>query len=254
MKKLIIPLVIVLLSGLIVLNYLAYKSPTIKKMISQQTIYQTKENELSIALYSNHKGPYQRIDAIESTYLSGDGKRLEVLLVEINKGAKYSYLGETFTQYHYLFNLPLLKDYYYIKEASLEIRLKNGKEMTFHIGSFDYYYQENERLYLKELHATKHEDAFQINEVTMKFELSENIFIHELILSSHLSINVGKEIDEGLVVSIPKQPYIIDKIALVIRYEKDGLMDEEVLPFYLFFDSIENVLDYGYLNHVYVLD
>ena len=154
MKKVFIPLVILLLSGLIVLNYLAYKSPKVKKMVSQRTIYQTSNDKLDIAIYSNYKGPYQTIDAIESVYLFEEAKRLEVVLLEINKSYDYKYLKETFHKYIYTLSLPILENHYYMEEAYLEINLKNGESETFLLGSFDYYYKEGNNLDLIELHAT----------------------------------------------------------------------------------------------------
>ena len=132
MKKLFIPLIILLISGLIVLNYLAYKSPKIKKMVSQRTIYQTSNDKLNIALYSNYQGPYQTLTAIESVYLIEDSKRLEVMLTEINKSYDYKYLKETFYKYVYTLTLPILENHYYMNEAYVEINLKMVKVKHFY--------------------------------------------------------------------------------------------------------------------------
>ncbi|MGI6359873.1 MAG: hypothetical protein ACOX02_02365 [Acholeplasmatales bacterium] len=251
MKKLFIPLIILLLSGLIVLNYLAYKSPKIKKMISQRTIYQTSDDKLNIALYSNYKGPYQTLEAIESVYLFEEGKRLEVILLEINKSYNYKYLKETFHKYVYTLTLPVLENHYYMNEAYLEINLKNGESETFLLGSFDYYYQENHNLDLVELHATKYDDAYQIKDISIKFNLDREIFIKKIKLSNEIVVNVAETIkDDVLVVSVPKLMKIVDALSLVIFYEVDGNEYMEVLPYYLFFDAIENILEYGYLNYV----
>lgn len=251
MKKLFIPLIILLLSGLIVLNYLAYKSPKIKKMISQRTIYQTSDDKLNIALYSNYKGPYQTLEAIESVYLFEKGKRLEVILLEINKSYDYKYLKETFHKYIYTLTLPVLENHYYMNEAYLEINLKNGESETFLLGSFDYYYQENHNLDLVELHATKYDDAYQIKDISIKFNLDKEIFVNKIKLSNEIVVNVAETIkDDVLVVSVPKLMKIVDALSLVIFYEVDGNEYMEVLPYYLFFDAIENILEYGYLNYV----
>lgn len=255
MKKVFIPLVILLLSGLIVLNYLAYKSPKVKKMVSQRTIYQTSNDKLDIAIYSNYKGPYQTIDAIESVYLFEEAKRLEVVLLEINKSYDYKYLKETFHKYIYTLSLPILENHYYMEEAYLEINLKNGESETFLLGSFDYYYKEGNNLDLIELHATKYDDAYQIKDISVKFNLDKEIFIDKIKLSNEISINVGKFIkDDVLVINVPRLMKIVDALSLVIHYEVDGNEYVEVLPHYLFFDGLENILEYGYLNYVKVID
>lgn len=255
MKKIFIPLIILLLSGLLVLNYLAYKSPKIKKMVSQRTIYQTNNDKLKIALYSNYKGPYQTFEAIESVYLFEEGKRLEVVLTEINKSYDYQYLKETFHKYVYTLTLPVLENHYYMNEAYLEINLKNGESEIFLLGSFDYYYQENSKLDLTELHATKYDDAYQIKDISIKFNLDKEIFISEVKLSNEVTINVAKTIkDDVLVVNVPKLMKIVDALSLVIFYQVDDNEYIEVLPHYLFFDGVENILEYGYLNYVKVIN
>ena len=47
---------------------------------------------------------------------------------------------------------------------------------------------------------------------------------------------------------------IVDALSLVIHYEVDGNEYVEVLPHYLFFDGLENILEYGYLNYVKVIN
>lgn len=255
MKKFIIPITIILISGLLILNYFAYKSPKVKKMLAQKTIYQTKETQLTIPLYANYKGAYQDVEAISSVFLIDGSKRLEIIPLSISPSTKYTYLKETFTKYNYVFMLPALENHYYMDEAQLEILLKNGDKATFSIGSFDYYYQEHATLELIELYANKYEDAYQVKDITIKFQLDTPIVIEKIKLSNTLTIYVDKTIQhDQFSITIPKQYKIIDQVALVIYYEKNNQTYIEVLPDYLFFDSHENKLDYGYLNDVKRMD
>ena len=142
-----------------------------------------------------------------------------------------------------------------MEEAYLEINLKNGESETFLLGSFDYYYKEGNNLDLIELHATKYDDAYQIKDISVKFNLDKEIFIDKIKLSNEISINVGKFIkDDVLVINVPRLMKIVDALSLVIHYEVDGNEYVEVLPHYLFFDGLENILEYGYLNYVKVID
>lgn len=254
MKKILLPLVVLLLSGLLVLNYYAYQSPTIKKMISQQTIYQTKENEINIPLYSNHKGAYQTLDAIDQAFLKEADNKLELLLTNIITGERYPYLKETYHKYIYTFSLPILENHYHMKDATLELYLKNGQSKQFLIGSFDYYYQPKNTLELTELHALKYEDAYQIKSISMTFNLSEAIYVEHIKLSNDIIIQVDQTITDKLEVSIPKLGKIVDRLSVVLVYTKADESYLEVLIDYLYFTSNENPLDYGYLNYVTLID
>ena len=69
MKKVLFPLLIVLLSGLIYLNYLAYKSPKEDKIISQATTYSLTElDQLNLKLYANRKTAFQEKEAINNLF------------------------------------------------------------------------------------------------------------------------------------------------------------------------------------------
>lgn len=252
MKKVIYPILILVVSGLIIINYLAYKSPKTHKMISTKKLYSiVNDQHLHVSLYSNHHGKYQTLDAIESVYIKDDLKRLEIVPLSIEKGTKYSYLKEHYYEYFYTFSLPTLGEYFYILDAMLEIGLKNGEKTEFPIGSFDFYKVGKHNLNIVSLYGEKHEDAYQLKSITMKFLLEEPIFIHAIELSKNHVIPYNQTVFlDSITVEIPKTTKIIDALSFKIHYSIQDVEYEEITPFYLFFESNENVLELSYITHV----
>ena len=65
-KKVFVPLIVIIISGLLLLNYWAYKSPEDHKMIAQKTVYSLGNTKtFTISLYSNYKGAYQLVEAVD---------------------------------------------------------------------------------------------------------------------------------------------------------------------------------------------
>lgn len=258
MKKIFLPVIIFLISALIVINYLAYKAPKKSKIISQQQAYSlTEDANLNVLLYANRKTGFQEKDAIKDVYLINlnETKKLNLQLESIALLHEYKYLEEKYRQYRYNFSLPEINAYYYIEDAYLLIRLKNGHEQTLKIGSFDYYLKE-ENLNLIELFGRRYEDFPCLSSISLKFSLKEDIFVDHLYLSTNLFVYVGKTVtnDELLTISIPKQDKITNHLALKLTYQLNGEPYTEILPYYLFYETNENPLDYGFLNNVYLLN
>lgn len=257
-KKIFLPIIIFLISVLIVINFLAYKSPQESKIISQQQAYSlTEDSDFNILLYANRKTAYQEKEAILDIYLSNldETKKLALELKSIKTTNEYKYLEEKYKQYLYSFILPEIKADYYIEDAYLFIRLKNGHEKTLKIGSFDYYLKE-QNLNLTELSGRRYDDFPTLSTINLKFSLEEDIFIDHLYLSKNLFVYVGKTIkdNELLTVSIPKQDKITNHLAIKLTYQVQGEPYTEILPYYLFYETNENPLEYGFLNNVYLLD
>ncbi len=257
MKKVLFPLLIVLLSGLIYLNYLAYNSPKEDKIISQATTYSLTElDQLNLKLYANRKTAFQEKEAINNLFLHNveQTKKLTVEIVEIKKLQNYSYLSDKYTCYSYLLELPSLDTHFFINEAYLTIRLKNGHECSLFIGSFDYY-RKSSNLDLVELYGTRHPDFPALDSVSFKFNLAEEIFLDHLFISNKVRVYLGKSLasDELLTVILPAQNQISDCLVLKLVYQQNGQLLTEHLPYYLYYETWENPLNYGLINYVYLL-
>lgn len=257
MKKIVIPIVVIFISGLIIINYLSFKSPKTDKLISQNKIYSLYDiNEISINLYANRKTAYQNIDAINNCYISDieNNKKLKIDLITINKTEQYDYLNETYTSYNYLFSLPNIDNYFYIEEAYLTITLQTADKITIKIGSFDYYV-ENSNLKINELSGTRYEDFPSLNKIVLAFDLEEPIYISKVYFNNKIYNNVNKIVnkDEVLEIELSKQLFKIDIISLKLTYYIDDQQYEYILPYYLYYQTNENPLLYGSLNNVTII-
>lgn len=257
-KKIFIPLIIILISVLIVINYLAYKSPEKSKIITQNNAYSiTTNNDLNILIYANQKTAFQEEKAFDSVYLldKEETKKLSIELLSIKALSSYKYLEENYIEYRYKFKMPELNSYFYIEEAYLFIRLKNGQEMAFKIGSFDYYLKA-EDLNIIEYFGKRYEDFPTLQSITMKFSLDEEIFIEHVYLANSLFTYVGKTVtnNELITVNFPKLDKITDILTVKIDYQKADAFYTSTLPHFVFYETNENPLSYGVLNNVYLLD
>lgn len=258
-KKVFVPIIVILISGLLLLNYWAYKSPKQHKMIAQKTVYSLGYTKaFTISLYSNYKGAYQLIEAIEVASIENMNgtKKLEVKLENITKSNQYKYLDETYHKYLYHIELPELNDYFYIEEAYFNLRLKNGEETKFMMGSFDYYQPIENTLNLIELYGRKNTKFPSLDQVSLKIDMTEPIFIEYLVISSTDVIQVNQMVrDSSLIqIDIPQINKTFNQLSFKLIYSVGEVRKEEILPYYLFYETIENPLDYGVLNHVYLFD
>lgn len=257
-KKLFIPFIVILISFLLVINYLSYKSPKENKLITQNKAYSlTNDNDLNVLIYANKKTSLQEEEAVEVAYLTDfDYKnKLKVSLEEIKTLNKYKYLNDNYTEYNYKFRLPLLNNYFYLEEAYLLIRLKNGHEHQLKIGSFDYYLKE-EILNVVELSGVRYDDFPTLKSVTLKFSLTEDIFIEHIYLSKTCFKYVGKTLkdNEELTINFDKFLKITNSLTIKIDYQIESELYKTTLPFFTFYKTNENPLEYSVLNNVYLLD
>jgi hypothetical protein len=258
-KKVFVPLIVILISGLLLLNYWAYKSPEDHKMIAQKTVYSLGNTKtFTISLYSNYKGAYQLVEAVDVASIenSSGTKKLAVKLENITKSNQYQYLDETYHKYLYHIELPDLNDYFYIEEAYFNLRLKNGEETKFMIGSFDYYQPTENTLNLTELYGRKNTSFPSLDQVSLRFEVSEPIYIEYLVISSTDLIPVNQMVRDDSLIQIDISPInkTFNQLSFKLIYSVGDNRAEEILPYYLFYETIENPLDYGVLNHVYLFD
>lgn len=258
MKKIIYPLILVLVAALIILNYYAYKSPKINKIITQSKSYTIlNEQNLYVNLYSNHNSPFHSLEAIEAIYLEDISKnnRWPLEVITISKETKYEYLKEAFTNYLFCFSLPKLTTNVEMEEAYLKIILKNGLEKSFFIGSFNFYYQEESNLNLVSYYATKKEHLLEIETLTIKLDLKEALKIINIKVGSYLHYyDQTLDVGESIVINLPTQSKIVDSLSVVISYQILNENYLEVLPYFTFFENFENPLNYSLLNNVYVID
>lgn len=257
-KKIFLPFIVILISFLLVINYLAYKSPAQSKLITQQKAYSiSKDNSLNILIYANTKTAFLEKEAIEKAYLCNfdETKKLEITIKTINKINEYQYLKETYKEYLYSFSLPVINNYFYIEDAYLYIRLKNNKEMSFKLGSFDYYSDE-ETLNITELYGQKYTDFPTLENIKIRFSLAEDIFIEHVYLSHNLFTYVGKTVtdNELLTINFHKVDKITDKLTVRIDYQLNGGSYTTLTPYFMFYESHENPLAFSVLNNVYLLD
>lgn len=258
MKKFLIPFIVILISVLIYINFLSFKSPKEGKLITQNKVYSIKDNNnLNILIYANKKTAYQDKSLIKDVFLTNkeETKKLPLEINSINGLNKYKYLDESFTCYNYSFLILSLNEHYYISDAYLFIRLNNGHENKLKVGSFDYYI-DKDILNITELFGRRHDDFPSLSSVSIKFDLNEDIYIEQLYLANDIFITVKKEVkdDELITISIPKQTKIIDVLSLKIIYQINDSTYETIIPSHIFYETNENPLDYGILNNVYIID
>lgn len=257
MKKVFYVIIIVIISGLLYLNYLSYKSPIKSKMISQpKLITITKDDLMRIKLYSNRKTAYTHKNAILDAFLlNEDGmEKLTLTLENIEKREPYKYLKETFDTYIYTFSLPVLDiDLEYLN-SSLLLRLKDGSENLFHIGTFRYFHRSTPIIQIETLYGTRYDDFPSLDK--LYFKLDEDAFIKTLVFSSSLIVPINKHYPKGelIEVVVPKHKLILEDLAVEVLYEVDHVDYRGILPYYLYYETLENPLDYGILNHVYLFD
>lgn len=258
MKKIIIPIVILLIGGLIYINYLSYKAPQKDKLLSQQTTYSLYQtNALNVLLYANRKTAYQHEDAIITSYISNldESKKLTVQLKSISKMNQYKYLEENFTCYSYTFELPAIDSYFFITEAYLTIRLKSSEEVKLKLGTFDYY-TDIEPFSIVELYGTRYEDFPTLKSLTFKLDLPDEIKISRIHLSNAAFTIIDEPLNsnEAITIELPKNIYKIEQLAIKVVYYIDEQLYEGMLPYYLYYTSNENPLIYGNLNDIKILN
>lgn len=257
-KKIFFPLIIVLICFLLAINYLAYKSPSESKIITQQKVYSlTSDNNLNILIYTNKKTAFTEIAAIEKVYLESidEVKKLELDLLNITALNKYKYLKENYQEYKFTFKLPELNDYFYIDEAYLYIRLKNALENKFKIGSFDYF-NSSEVLNVVELFGKRYSDFPTLESVSLRFSLTEDIFVEHVYLSKNIFTYVGKTVKDNdlLIVNFKQLDKITNELTIKIDYQINGEFYTTNTPYFIFYETNENPLEYSLLNNVYLLD
>lgn len=257
-KKIFLPFIILLICFLLVINYLSYKSPTETKLITQQKAYSLSgDTNLKILMYTNRKTAYQEKEAFDVVFLCDfdETKKLNLKLLNISKSSKYEYLKEKYQEYQYTFKLPILNADFFIEEAYLYIRLKNGNEQKFKVGSFDYYYIE-ELLNITELFGKRYADFPTLESVSIRFSLTEDIYINNIILTKNLFTYVGKTVtdNELITINFDKLDKITDELTIKIDYHINGEQYESITPYFIFYETFENPLIYGVLNNVYLLD
>lgn len=257
MKKLIYPVIIVLIAVMIVINYYAYKTPKINKLITQNKVYTIiNDQDLYVDLYSNYKSPFHLKEAIESVYLEDKRgeNRWPLEINYISKEAKYEYLKDTYTNYLFCFSLPLLSTNFEMEEAYLKIILKNGEAEAFLIGSFNFYYQESSKLKIASYHATKKLELLEIELLTLKLDLEENIKVNYLKIGNYTYYyDEIVQVDESIIISVPPLMKKASELSVLISYQILNVNYLEALPYFIFFESYENPLSYGVLNNVYTI-
>lgn len=256
MKKLIYPVIILLIALLIFINYYAYKSPKINKIITQSKLYTIlNEQNLLVNFYTNHQSPYLEYSAVESVYLEDNqNNRWLINLLNISKENSYDYLKEKFDNYLLTFSLPKLTTNVSMEEAYIKINLKNGDSKTFLIGSLNYYYQEETNLIINEYYATKKEHSLEVETISLKLELKEPIKIVNIFVGNYQHYyDYYVDSNETILIAIPPLFKIVDSFSLKIIYEINDIEHIEILPFFIFFENYENPLSYGSLNNVYVI-
>ncbi|MCK9165828.1 MAG: hypothetical protein RBS76_02025 [Acholeplasmatales bacterium] len=258
MKKLFYPLIILFIIVLMVINYLSYQAPKTKKFITQNKVYTNLNGEpLFVDIYCNHKSAYHQKEAFDEIFLKddkGDNKWL-LNLDDIFKKESYSYLKESFNCYLYCFTLPKLTIDVEMEEAYLVLKLKNGEELKLLIGSFNYYYQDNNNLNLIECFATKKDNLLELETVNLKFSLEEEFTITKLKIGSR-SFNYQKTVSAEEIVSLEIPPLlkIVDALSLKLTYQIGTREYHEVLPYFVFFENFENPLSFSILNNVYTVN
>lgn len=255
MKKLTFPLIILFIALLIVINYYAYKSPKSKQLITQNKVHTIiNDQKLYVDLYSNYQSPFHNKEAIETVYLEdkkGENRWLLEIL-SISKEAKYEYLFETYTNYLFCFSLPHLTTNLEMSDAYLKVILKNGEVGSFLIGSFNFYYQTDQNLAIASLHATKKNDLLEIETLSLKLELAEDIKVNYIKVGNYIYYyDQVLRINETLIIAIPPLMKIADSLSVIINYESHNQTYLEALPHFIFFENYENPLSYGILNNVY---
>ncbi len=258
MKKLIIPISVILISGLIVLNYLYFKMPKKDLIISQNKTYGLyNTRDFNVYLYANRKNAYLKSDAIENSSIHNleETKKLPLELKEITKLDSYPFLEQTFTCYNYYFNIPYLDQYFFISDAYLTLELKNGEYLTVKIGSFDYY-PLTETVDFITLYGKRYADIPALKEITFSLLLNETITIEKVSLSNQVFVTLSKELTSGeaLTVELPPQTQISDQLAIKVEYLIDDQKYFMILPYYRYYDTNENPLLYRELNYIYDLN
>lgn len=257
-KKIFFPFIIILICLLLIINYLSYKSPAKAKIITQQKVYSlTSDNDLNVLIYANKKTAFTEIKAIEKVYLESidESKKIELNLENIKPLNKYKYLKENYQEYKFSFKLPKLNDYFYIDDAYLYIRLKNDSEQKFKIGSFDYY-KDGEILNVVELFGKRYHDFPTLETISLRFSLKEDIFVEHVYLSKNLFTYVGKTVKDNdlLTINFNKLDKITNELTILIDYQINNEHYTTNTPYFIFYETNENPLNYTLLNNVYLLD
>jgi hypothetical protein len=266
MKKILTPVIILLIVLMLLINYKATIKPNQSLAISQKTRYSVMQNEtftLEVDLYFNQENLLMNKEAIEYLYIADQNqtKKIVTSTFEISFLAKRNFIGQSFKKYRFSLSFKDLSNDFHINESYLTIVLKNDEVYHFYIGQVSFLSnQRNENeshLYVKDLYGLNDDSNEQsLSEVVITIDPKEAITIKKITLNHFDWIEPNEVITTEKTYHIRVNPsdLIYQRSAIRIEYVHQGNTYSSSIDGFLFFDFKAKSETLGEVNTIYELN
>lgn len=245
---------------LIILSLQANQTET-PKLLFKQTLYSqlTTDTRLAVDVYANTAALYVNSAAIESLYISSLDEHYKLIpqSYTIERGGKYTYLGDQFIKYRYLLELPKLDMDYYIKACYLTIILKNGSHIQAEIGRLSLMKPTHQGdLFVQNQYGENRHGGSYLSDLTLDILANQPITITAICHTVHQCIEINQSFVQlkTIQVDLGLDAFYYQSTALRIHYTIEGTLYTETVDSFRYFEILSSVIPETSYNRLYVID
>lgn len=247
--------------GLLIVLSLQANQKESNKLLFKQTLYSqlTTDSILAVDVYANSSALFVNAAAIESLYLSSldEHYKLIPLSYTIEKGGKYAYLGDQFTRYRYLLELPKLEMDYYIKTCYLTIILKNGTHVQADIGRLSLMKPTNQGdISVQNQYGENRHGGTYLSDITLDIFAKQPVTITAICNTIHHCVEINQSIVnlKSIQIDLGLDAFYYQSTALRIHYTLEGTLYSETVDSFRYFEILTSVIPETSYNRLYVID
>ncbi len=219
-------LVLVVGMGIIIYHNHPSITPQLLSVRKEYALIADEDKTLDVHLYVNVSDhPIIHPESHVSASLSNlDGtKRMDVMLQDIKKGQRESYLEMIWTEWIFIYEISVMGYDYVIADCYLEITLESGDPYQIELGKLYITHLEDtqEVLEWNDLSAKKQSGSFlsRISEIEIGY-LELNTPIHKISVGTGTPCTF-EVMDDHIKVYVPHDFYLLSRVPILIEYE-DG--------------------------------
>jgi len=248
---------LVLITGMGIIIY--FDKPEVPKQLlsirREYALISEEDETIDISLYLN-VFDHDIIDSAKhiSAYLSNasSSKKIEVILKNIQKGQRESYLEMIWTEWVFIYELSLFGYDYEIEECYLNLTLESGDEYRILIGKLyiSNLDEQTDHLDWHDLSAKKRVDSLfsRIDQIDIGY-ISLDVPIEKVSVGT--GIECTFEIDEqSIKINIPDDHYLLNRVPIILSFE-DGSV--QLIQNFTYFIEHQLLKESGMLVTTYAL-
>lgn len=231
------------------------------KLLFKQTLYSqmTTDPYLAIDVFSNAETLYTNLDAIEYLYIASldEHNKLVPKQIDIQKGGRYSYLGDDFNKYTYQLKLPSLEIDYYIKDCYLNIWLKNGERLQAQIGRLSLMKPStNQDFSIVNQYGINTDEGQFLNQVNIDILAKRPISVESVCYTVNHCVELKQSVisQQTLEIHMDTDAFYYQTTALKIFYTVEGELFYQTMDTFKYFEHMTNIIPENSFNRIYVID